>query len=41
MTWVKGQNSEWTAVVSMAKADMQNAPKQIFDPASKKWMPEQ
>ena len=41
MTWIKGQDSEWTAVVSTTKADMQNAPKQIFDPASKKWMPAQ
>ena len=41
MTWIKGQDSEWTAVVSTTKADMQNAPKHIFDPASKKWMPAQ
>jgi hypothetical protein len=41
MTWVKGQNSEWTPVVSMTKADVQNAPKQIFDPAAKKWLPAQ
>jgi hypothetical protein len=41
MTWIKGQDSEWTAVVSTTKANMQNAPKQIFDPASKKWMPAQ
>jgi hypothetical protein len=46
LTWVRGQNYstkqyEWTAVVSMTKADMQNAPKQIFDPAAKKWVPAQ
>jgi hypothetical protein len=46
MTWLRGQNYstkeyEWTAVVSMTKADMQNAPKQIFDPAAKKWVPAQ
>jgi hypothetical protein len=46
MTWLSRQNYstkqyEWTAVVSMTKADMQNAPKQIFDPAAKKWLPAQ
>jgi len=40
MTWVKGQ-SEWTPVVSMTKADVQNAPKQIFDFDAKKWVPAQ
>jgi hypothetical protein len=46
MTWVKEQNYgtkqyEWTAVVSMTKADVQNAPKQIFDFDAKKWVPAQ
>jgi hypothetical protein len=41
MTWVKGQNNEWTPVVSMTKADVQNAPKQIINPATKKWVPAQ
>jgi hypothetical protein len=46
LTWVKGQNYstkqyEWTPVVAMTKADVQNAPKQIFDPAAKKWVPAQ
>jgi hypothetical protein len=46
MTWVRGQNYstkqyEWTAVVSMTKADMQNASKQIFDLDAKKWVPAQ
>ena len=46
MTWARGQNYstkqyEWTAVLSMTKADVQNAPKQIFDPAAKKWVPAQ
>lgn len=46
MTWLRGQNYstkeyEWTAVVSMTKADIQNATKQIFDPAAKKWVPAQ
>jgi PRC-barrel domain len=40
MTWVKGQD-EWTAVVSMTKVDMQNAPKQTFDFDAKKWVPAQ
>ena len=46
MTWVKEQNYEtkqyeWTAVVSMTKADVQNAPKQTFDFDAKKWVPAQ
>jgi PRC-barrel domain len=46
VTWLKGQNygtkqDVWTPVVSMTKADVQNAPKQIFDPAAKKWLPAQ
>lgn len=46
ITWVKEQNYgtkqyEWTAVVSMTKADVQNAPKQIFDFDAKKWVPAQ
>ena len=46
MTWVRGQNYstkqyEWTPVVAMTKPDIQNAPKQIFDPATKKWVPAQ
>jgi hypothetical protein len=46
MTWVKEQNYEtkqyeWTAIVSMTKADVQNAPKQIFDFDAKKWVPAQ
>jgi hypothetical protein len=46
MTWVKEQNYEtkqyeWTAVVSMTKVDVQNAPKQIFDFDAKKWVPAQ
>ena len=46
MAWVKGQKyltnqNEWTPVVSMTKADVQNAPTQIFDPAAKRWVPAQ
>jgi hypothetical protein len=33
--------NEWTPVVAMTKADVQNAPKQTFDPATKKWVPAQ
>lgn len=46
VTWLKGQNywtkqDAWTPVVSMTKADVQNAPKQTFDPAANKWLPAQ
>jgi PRC-barrel domain protein len=46
LTWIRGQNYstkqyEWTAVVTMTRADMENASKQIFDLDAKKWVPAQ
>jgi len=45
VTWFKAKdvrnNDTWLPILSMTKADVQNAPKQVFDPAANKWLPAQ